>query len=196
DVCSSDLHFDVQRWQLIFDVVDTGIGIPLELQQALFEPFNQGDTSHSRKYGGTGLGLTISRRLAQMLGGEIHVHSVLGQGSTFTVEVDAGPASADPPLIRPCVDTEDRVEHESSSRRLDCRVLVVDDREDIRLLAEHFVTEAGGRVVTTCDGWEAIDAVRDAENAGDPFGIVLMDMQMPNLDGRETTRKLRRSGYR
>src|SRR5690606_22320625 len=82
------------------------------------------------------------------------------------------------------------------SRRLDCRVLVVDDREDIRLLAEHFVTEAGGRVVTTCDGWEAIDAVRDAENAGDPFGIVLMDMQMPNLDGRETPRKLRRSGYR
>jgi PAS domain S-box-containing protein len=190
------VHFDVERWRLVFEVVDTGIGIPPELQQALFEPFNQGDTSHSRKYGGTGLGLTISRRLAQMLGGTIRVHSVPGQGSTFTVDVEAGPASADLPLIRPCIGAEDSFEHESSPRRLDCRVLVVDDREDIRLLAEHFVTEAGGRVVTTCDGWEAIEAVQAAETEDDPFAIVLMDMQMPNLDGREATRKLRNSGFR
>jgi PAS domain S-box-containing protein len=190
------VRFNARRWRLAFDVVDTGIGIPAELQQALFEPFNQGDTSHSRKYGGTGLGLTISRRLAQMLGGTIRVESVPGQGSTFTVDVDAGPASDDRPLIRPCIDAEDSFEHESPPRRLDCRVLVVDDREDIRLLAEHFVSDAGGRVVTTCDGWEAIGAVQAAQNEGDPYGIVLMDMQMPNLDGRETTRRLRRSGYR
>src|SRR5690606_41467194 len=84
------VHFDVQRWQLIFDVVDTGIGIPLELQQALFEPFNQGDSSHSRKYGGTGLGLTINRRLGQMLGGTVRVHSPLGQGRPLNDRKSAG----------------------------------------------------------------------------------------------------------
>ena len=190
------VRYNDARRQLEFDVVDTGIGISPELQQELFQPFNQSDTSRSRKYGGTGLGLAISLRLAEMLGGSIHVQSQPGQGSTFSVNVDAGSADDAPRLAVPSLRGPANQKRQLPTRQLDCRVLVVDDRRDIRLLAEHFVTQAGGSVVTACDGIEAIAAVRESQKSETPFDLVLMDMQMPNLDGRETTALLRSSGFR
>jgi CheY-like chemotaxis protein len=190
------VQFDQPARKLVFHVIDTGIGITPNLREALFQPFNQGDTSQTRKYGGTGLGLTISRRLAQMLGGNITVESNPGYGSTFTAAVDAGPLLVSNVTVRTNRVAQDSEESRPPQRHLNCRVLVVDDREDIRMLASYFVTEAGGRVVATCDGLEAIAAVHEAQNVADPFDIILMDMQMPNLDGRETTALLRESSFR
>jgi PAS domain S-box-containing protein len=190
------VRYNDQQGQLEFDVVDTGIGISPELQQELFKPFSQSDTSRSRKYGGTGLGLAISLRLAEMLGGSIRVQSRPGKGSTFTLNIDAGPVADTPRFVVPSPRAAADQKRHLPTRQLDCRVLVVDDRKDIRLLAEHFVTQAGGVVVTACDGIEAIAAVNEAQKVETPFDLVLMDMQMPNLDGRETTALLRSAGFR
>ncbi len=180
-----------------FDVIDTGIGMTAEQQTRLFQPFSQGDASVARRFGGTGLGLAISERLAEMLGGEISVESEPGKGSTFSLTIAAGKVEnvamvgmenweVAPPKILP--GKTDKV-------RLDGKFLVVDDRREIRFIAQHFIEDAGGKVVTGENGQEAIDAVAEANAKGQPFDIVVMDMQMPVLDGYEATRRLRKSGF-
>ncbi|MCC7335058.1 MAG: CHASE3 domain-containing protein [Pirellulaceae bacterium] len=180
---------------LTFSVCDTGIGMSDEQQQRLFKPFSQGDSSVTRSYGGSGLGLAISLRLAGMLGGDISMSSRLGEGSTFTVtlpiETDNTVPLVQPDLIAPAREHEPM---ESATRPLACRVLVVDDRRDVRHISQHFLEKAGAKVVTAEDGRFAIDVALAAHAAGQPFDLVVMDMQMPNLDGLQATAQLRSEG--
>ena len=180
---------------LTFSVRDTGIGISDEQQERLFRAFSQGDSSVTRTYGGSGLGLAISKRLTAMLGGDISMQSELGVGSTFTVTIPIGPID-DTLLIKPNLfGHSNSVEAEHLKPvKLDCRILVVDDRRDVRHISQHFLEKAGARVSTAEDGQQGIDAAIAARESGSPFDLIVMDMQMPNVDGLNAVAKLRSAG--
>ncbi len=180
---------------LTFAIRDTGIGISNDQQERLFKPFSQGDSSVTRTYGGSGLGLAISKRLTTMMGGEITLESELGVGSTFTVSIPIGPIDV-AQLIKPSLFSKSKVievEH-LKQVKLDCRILVVDDRRDVRHISQHFLEKAGARVSTAEDGQQGIDAAIAARDLGGPFDLVVMDMQMPNVDGLNAVAKLRSEG--
>jgi len=182
---------------LRFDVIDTGIGISAEKQKLIFEPFMQSDTGASRNFSGSGLGLTISRRLTEMLGGQITLNSVVGQGTIFTLKIGVGVLS-EVPLIRQdsLNNTDNNVSAElTENPRLVGSILVVDDQQEIRFLAQHAIASAGGQVAIADNGQQALNAVRIAEEQGRPFDVLVMDMQMPVLDGYEATRRLRAAGF-
>lgn len=185
-------RFDHEHGMLELIVEDTGIGIDSTKRKFLFEPFTQADGSITRNFGGTGLGLAISSRLAEILGGEIRVDSELGEGSTFTVTIDPGkvdhvefamPSSLE---VAPTAMEQDIT--------LSGRYLIVDDRRDIRYLAQHFIESVGGIISTAGDGQQGVDAIQAAVDAGEPFTAVCMDMQMPVLDGYGAVREVRRRG--
>jgi PAS domain S-box-containing protein len=182
--------------QLRIDIVDSGIGMSTEQSERLFQPFHQGDHTVNREYGGTGLGLAISQRLANMLGGEIRVHSEPGKGSTFSVAIDSGNLEG-VRMFRPnpTVDTIDEPAP-TEQIELDCHVLVVDDRRDIRLLSKRFLSIAGAEVTEAEDGEKAVAVVRDAMRSQVAIDLVLLDMQMPRLDGYETAKSLRGIGFK
>jgi PAS domain S-box-containing protein len=182
--------------ELRIDVTDTGIGMTLEQQGRVFEPFSQADASVSRIFGGTGLGLAISSRLAKALGGEVTVRSELGKGSTFTVTIAAGNLQG-VKLIEPDLqDTgEQVVAAPSIDFRLECRVLIVDDRREIRLLSKHFLTKAGASTREAEDGEHALRIVNEEWQQNSNFDLILLDMQMPRLDGYATATELRKMGY-
>jgi len=182
-------HFSKETGLLEFEITDTGIGIaPHELEN-LFHPFTQIDASNTRSFGGTGLGLAISRRLAQMLGGDIHAESQPGRGSSFTFTVDPGPVETIPFVVPNIVAS---TPHESIvDIRLTGRVLIVDDRRDIRFLAQNFVEQAGAVVVTASNGQEGVDRILQSQDNGEHISVVLMDMQMPIMDGYTATRFVR-----
>ncbi|MDF1812601.1 MAG: PAS domain S-box protein [Verrucomicrobiales bacterium] len=188
---------DSDRPHLQFDISDTGVGMTKKQQRGLFQPFTQGDMSVSREFGGTGLGLAISRRLTEMLGGEIEVTSEPGVGSTFTFSIDPGPVDRDQ-FIEP-VD-HDIAESESNSvvlPKLNCRALVVDDCEDIRELACEILRSAGADVEQADDGQAALMIIQEALDSRNNIpDVILLDMQMPRLDGYQTAEKLRAIGYR
>ena len=192
------------RPQVQFDVEDTGIGIAKELLPRLFQPFNQGDASMSRRFGGTGLGLAISKRLAEALGGTITVSSEPGAGSRFSLAVDAGPLDEE--------DTVDEATPGLSEQPLTCvtaeasaaslpilplgtRVLLVEDGPDNQRLIQFLLTKAGVQVEVAVHGALGVEQALSAMTAGQPFDVVLMDMQMPVMDGYEATRRLRQVGY-
>ena len=169
-----DLHFSVQ---------DTGIGIPPEKLSCVFEAFTQADGSTARRFGGTGLGLTISRQLAQMMDGRLWAESVPGQGSTFhfTARFDLSRFShpeenGEDPASRNAL----REEQES------LRILVAEDNVVNQVLARRFLEKHGHRVVVARNGHEAIARI-EVER----FDLVLMDVQMPELDGLEATMVIR-----
>jgi signal transduction histidine kinase/DNA-binding response OmpR family regulator len=186
-------RFIAETSSLEFEVLDTGIGIAKEMQQHLFEPFAQADTSATREYGGTGLGLAITKRLVDMMGGTIAFATQINKGTAFRVAIPSHALDATtirlPRALNP---TQSWI----ANSPLDCRVLVVDDRREIRYLVRQFIEEAGGRAYTVGDGHSSFEAIQSAARENQPFDIVLMDMQMPGLDGYEATRQLRAQGFR
>lgn len=196
---SIDVTLCSARGFLHFDIVDTGIGMSDEQQDRLFKPFSQGDSTVSRHFGGTGLGLAISKRLAEMLGGEISMQSTEGVGSTFTLTVDVGDV-ADVELVEFGAGTVSEAKLPEPKRleglSLQCRVLVVDDRRDIRFLSRRLLTKAGATVDECEDGQVAVDFMKDCLGKDNCPALVLLDMQMPNLDGYQTARILRSLGYK
>lgn len=182
--------------KLRITVTDTGIGMTKDQQQRLFQPFSQGDSKISRQFGGTGLGLAISQRLARLLGGDISVDSTFGQGSAFSATIATGEL-AGVPLIQPTVETARSTSEEPPKAiRLSGRILIVDDSPDIRFLSKHFITRAGGDVSEANDGIQALAMVEEANDSSAPFDLILLDMQMPNMDGYETATALRKKGFR
>ncbi|MAX38910.1 PAS domain S-box protein [Gimesia sp.] len=180
---------------LQFVIVDTGIGITKRQQKRLFHPFSQGDHTVNREFGGTGLGLAISQRLANMLGGEICVESAKGKGSRFTVTIATGDISK-VQMIQPQATAEsNEPPPEEEAITLDCHVLVVDDRREIRFLSKRFLTLAGASVTEAVDGEQALTIVTETMQQGEQFDLILLDMQMPKLDGYETARQLRNQGF-
>ena len=198
---------DSDEPKLRFDVIDTGMGIPEEQIDKLFEAFSQADGSVTRQYGGTGLGLTISRQLARKLGGDVTVTSEPGKGSTFTVTIATGPLQGVPLVdyAREAVpgSEEPNARAAKDERELECRVLLAEDIPDNQRLIAAVLREAGAEVVIAQDGREALEKAlatqrgrgRRYSDPEEPFDVVLMDMQMPALDGYEATRRLREEGY-
>ncbi|MCM2369668.1 PAS domain-containing protein [Aporhodopirellula aestuarii] len=180
-----------------FDIADTGIGMSQEQQDRLFKPFSQGDSTVSRQFGGTGLGLAISKRLAEMLGGEISLVSTEGVGSTFTLTVDAGDQD-DIELINYSSTSTLDAKHPSASASvvLRCHVLIVDDRRDIRFLSKRLLNKAGATVDECEDGQVAVDHMKAHLGKETCPDLILLDMQMPNLDGYQTAKILRMLGYK
>jgi signal transduction histidine kinase/ActR/RegA family two-component response regulator/HPt (histidine-containing phosphotransfer) domain-containing protein len=190
---------DVANPRLCFRVCDSGIGMTAGQVERLFRPFGQADGSTTRRFGGTGLGLTISRRLARELGGDVTVDSSPGRGSEFTVTIATGPLDGVELLTR-CTEAVappqagDAAGGAPEAARLGGRVLLAEDGPDNRQLLSFYLTKAGAEVVTAENGRLAYEAVTAAQRAGRPFDLVLMDMQMPELDGYGAAAKLRGAG--
>ena len=171
---------DSEPIELEFAVNDTGIGIPEGKQDQLFESFAQADTSTTRKYGGTGLGLTISKQLTEMMGGAIGVDSTPGDGSTFTFSIQTQTLEDEPSLAH------ERGPQPSLSGR---RVLVVDDYATNRAIVRGYAERWGLEVTEAASAAEALDHLDAAET---PFDLVFLDMMMPEMDGIELTRQIRK----
>jgi two-component system, sensor histidine kinase len=175
-----------------FEVSDTGIGMTPEQISRLFQPFSQADESTTRKYGGTGLGLAISRRLTVLMGGDIQVESTPGKGSTFTVTISGGPldpADMAEGLTEAILSSPRHVETEQRIT-LSGRILLAEDGEDNQALISMHLRAAGAEVLIAENGRIAVNLVRAHE-----FDLILMDMQMPELDGYGATSELRRRGF-
>jgi PAS domain S-box-containing protein len=180
--CADDRSFqDASRCRLHFAVTDTGMGIPRDKQEAIFAAFAQADSSTTRQFGGTGLGLTISSRLVEMMGGRIWVESEVGQGSTFhfTAEFDQVP---DGELPGACMQL----------KSLDgLSVLIVDDIDANRRILCDAVSRAGMRPHAVASASEGLAAAFDRVGRGQPFAAIITDYLMPGLDGLELTRVIR-----
>ncbi len=156
--------------ELLFQVADTGIGIPDKAQARLFQPFSQADTSTTRKHGGTGLGLVISKRIVEQMGGRIALESRAGEGSTFSFTAKF--LKQKNPKLELEVDGLKGV-----------RALVVDDNATNRKIVHHFVISWGMRNGSAGSAHEALEILRKAAASGDPYRLVLLDYQMPEMDG-------------
>jgi signal transduction histidine kinase len=182
---------------LEFDVIDTGIGISAEQLARLFQRFSQGDSSTMRRYGGTGLGLAISKRLAQIFGGDISVESTLGQGACFRVTVATGPLQGVPLLEAPPCHKQEIPAHWQSIRVPGgMRILLADDGADNRRIIGHILSKAGFAVTFAENGLSACEQALALMAEGNSFDLILMDMQMPVMEGYEATRRLRDAGYK
>ena len=188
----AELLSDDEWARLQVSVTDTGIGISPEKLGSIFDPFVQADNTVTRRFGGTGLGLAISRRLAEAMGGTLEAESEPGAGSTFTLTIDAGSlkqirfCEAPPALPQP----GDIAESRNKTYRLpNCRILLVDDGATNRKLISLLLRRAGARVTLAENGLECLQLV-----AGQSFDLILMDMQMPVVDGYTATRRLREQG--
>ncbi|TWU10891.1 CheR family methyltransferase [Allorhodopirellula heiligendammensis] len=192
------VRLDADQPILHIEVADTGIGMTVHQQRSLFQAFSQGDATVSRTFGGTGLGLAISQRLAAMLGGEIQVSSTVGVGSTFFVRIATGDLvgveRTEYPRTLPTHPPEDTAD-DSEPTRLNGLILVVDDRRDIRFLSKRLLTAAGAVVDECEDGQIAVNYFLKCRKTGKCPDLILLDMQMPNLDGYETARQIRKLGY-
>jgi signal transduction histidine kinase len=183
---------------LTIAVADTGIGMEPERSAQLFEAFTQADASMTRRYGGTGLGLAISRRLALMLGGDIQVVSEPRIGSTFTLTIpclDLEPQQRWSAFAAESGDGGRRPLERTRARKLAGRVLLAEDGRDNQRLIGLILRKAGLEVEVVDDGAAAVDRALLAEGSGKPFDLVLLDLQMPVLDGYGAVRRLRAAGY-
>ena len=186
--------------KLEVEIVDTGIGLSPEQQIQLFQPFMQADTSTTRQFGGTGLGLAICRRLSNMLGGDIKLDSSLGRGSSFTVDVSTGSLEG----VRMFEDLTEAgipetgavIAADKATGSVDATVLLAEDGVDNQVLIAKHLTRAGITVTVVENGELALHKAMAAATAGRPYDVILMDMQMPVMDGYAATSELRRKGYR
>ena len=176
-------------------VHDTGIGIPFAKVGGLFQPFAQVDQANSRKFGGTGLGLYLSKKFSQALGGDIKlVESEENKGCVFLIMVDIGPLEKRPLLSFRSVSGEHVVKGDFKQSPLDklpgVRVLVVDDSKDNLELTKRFLAASGAVVRTALGAAKAFECLKE-----EPFDVIVMDIQMPEIDGYEAVARLRREGY-
>ncbi len=176
-------------------VHDTGIGMSKPDLDRLFQPFSQVDASQTRRFSGTGLGLAISRRFARMLGGDISVDSAPGDGSAFTLRIPMGDVSG----VRLIANATEAVasadvEAAGPAPKLRGRILLAEDGPDNQRLIAFHLKRAGAEVEIVENGRQALDAAMRAAEAGSPYGLILMDMQMPEMDGYSATRELRARG--
>jgi PAS domain S-box-containing protein len=190
--------------RLEFEVADTGVGMTMEALGRLFQPFTQADMSTTRRFGGAGLGLSISQRLARMPGGEIEVRSELGKGSTFTLAIEPGPLEGVPMLegVHSPISADFAAEIGTVPRptpqrpKLTGRVLLAEDSEDVERLIRRFLGQCGLEVDVAPDGRVACEKAAASGREGRPYDLILMDIRMPKMDGHEATRQLRQDGWR
>ncbi len=185
---------------LQFDILDTGVGMTKEQASKLFQPFTQADSTMTRKFGGTGLGLTISKELAKLLGGNISiVDSEPRCGTRFRTTITTGPLvgvkMVDSLMATSTPETAPPPENLCTGKPLDCRVLLAEDGPDNQRLISFILKKAGAEVIIAENGQIAVDEATAAISQGKPFDVILMDMQMPVLDGYKATMALRNQGY-
>ena len=176
---------------LRFDVKDTGIGIPQDKHVAVFETFSQADGSNTRQYGGTGLGLTIAKQLAQLLGGDLSFTSEEGKGSVFSLVIPTGVDGESSVLAGADEQTKEATTKSliTDNLHLSGKVLVAEDSKSNQILVEKILQRYGLEVAIADNGKEAVEKA-----LGESFDLILMDIQMPVLNGIEATKKLREEG--
>ena len=182
---ASDAAADGSEIWLRFDITDSGVGLTEEQSAKLFSAFSQADTSTTRKYGGTGLGLTICKRLVELMGGVIGVESQAGVGSTFYFTAKFGLQAGQTGQAS----VASAVRHDADIARL--RVLVVDDNARAREIMLDMLASQKFDATAVNSGYDAITILKDAQEAGRPYGLVLMDWMMPKLDGLSAIQRIR-----
>jgi CheY-like chemotaxis protein len=172
------INIDKDYTRVKFQVIDTGIGIPEDKFDYIFESFTQAASNTARKYGGSGLGLSITKRLIELYNGSINVKSKLDEGTTFEFDLRFNNF-----VEKENVKMEEKIQ---ITENLKAKVLVVDDNEINRLLAKRVLSKFGLEVICADGGYEAIELLQSKD-----FDLVLMDVHMPDLSGYETVKKLR-----
>jgi signal transduction histidine kinase/CheY-like chemotaxis protein len=196
----------LDRPTLRFEVADTGQGMSPEALERIFDPFAQADGSLTRKHGGAGVGLALARRLAEVLGGELEAESIEGRGSVFRLTVDPGPLEGVElvEMSAPDSDGPDTLSYGDKTRyllveardlRAQAKVLYVEDAEDNQRLVAFILERAGMEVTCADDGASGVALALASRAAQQPFDLILMDLQMPVMDGYTATRKLRTAGW-
>jgi nitrogen-specific signal transduction histidine kinase/DNA-binding response OmpR family regulator len=174
---------EVDYVQLIFNITDTGTGIPLEQQEQIFEAFTQREGQNNRKYGGAGLGLTITRRLTSMLGGEVYLESEINQGSTFTFRfsrVEVVQSSSSPPT--------EVVEEVDLNQYCPAKILIAEDNPSHQDLLKQYFTNSHHQLFFTTDGESAFSLANSED-----MDLVLMDLKMPKMGGLEALVKFKQN---
>ena len=179
-----------------FDVEDTGVGIPADKQGSIFEEFAQIDNSATRRFKGTGLGLAITKKLAHLLGGELTLTSKPGKGSVFSLTIPAGVDVKTQPLFnkyKPVIDLNQELDTSETTKpvKFSGRVLVAEDSQSSQVLIKLLLEKLGAEVTIVPDGKEAVQKA-----LSQPFDLIFMDIQMPNMNGYEATKILRRKGLK
>ena len=181
---------------LVLKVKDTGIGMPADQLKVIFAEFAQADSSTTRRFGGTGLGLSICRRLCECMGGSLTASSAEGEGSEFVVSLPLQEPAAEATAYRHYRSQQTPTQAADANYHLPARLLLAEDGPDNQRLIKFILERAGATVEVVGNGQEAYASASAAAQRGQPFDVVLMDMQMPVMDGFEATRKLRDDGYR
>ena len=180
-----------ERNQVVFKIIDSGIGMTSEQKDKLFKSFSQADSSITREYGGTGLGLYLSKQLAIMLGGDITVESIKDVGSCFALSINAGDSERWQ-LVQEKPQREEQTHCVTlPQQQFSGEILLAEDSPDNQRLFSHIIRKLGANITVAENGKVAVDKARLTR-----YDLILMDMQMPVMDGLEATRQLRKNGYR